>query len=121
MNAKHLVDGRIVSSSGPAAEGDRRFRDAWALDAGAVIQVNMTKAREIHREVLRRERAPRLAALDVEYQRALEADDTARQSEIVTTKQRLRDITGHALIERASDCDELSRLSLDYLMGLSGQ
>lgn len=55
------------------------------------IKVNITKAKEIVKEKLRRDREPLLEAQDVLFQRALEtsSDTTA----IVAEKQRLRDIT----------------------------
>ena len=57
----------------------------------SAIVINIDKAREIRKDQLRAEREPLLAALDVEFQRALEtgADTTA----IVTEKERIRDIT----------------------------
>ena len=55
------------------------------------IKINITKAKEIVKEKLRRDREPLLEAQDVLFQRALEtsSDTTA----IVAEKQRLRDIT----------------------------
>lgn len=55
------------------------------------IVTDITKAKVIVKEKLRKDRKPLLEAQDILYQRALEtsADTTA----IVTEKQRLRDIT----------------------------
>jgi len=53
------------------------------------IQVNINKAKDITKDRLRVERAPKLEALDVAFQRALEAG--ADTSDIVTKKQALRD------------------------------
>ena len=53
------------------------------------INVNITKAKEITKDRLRFERAPKLEALDVAFQRALEAG--ADTSDIATKKQALRD------------------------------
>jgi len=58
-----------------------------------MITVNMTKAVEIKKDMIRAERDPKLAALDVEFMRAVEAGDTAKQAEISTKKQALRDAT----------------------------
>ena len=70
-----------------------------------MININMNKAREIHREKVRQARNPKLAAKDVEFQRALEAGaDTAA---IVTAKQALRDAPASAAIEAATTPDEL--------------
>jgi hypothetical protein len=48
-----------------------------------------------------------LAALDVEFQRALEAGDAGKQAEIVAKKQALRDATAHTSIVDASTVEEL--------------
>ena len=70
-----------------------------------MINVNMTKARDIHREKVREARNPKLAAKDVEFQRALETGaDTAA---IVAAKQALRDAPASAAIEAATTPDEL--------------
>ena len=53
----------------------------------------MNKAREIWRNKWREARKPLLEALDVEWMRAAEAGDAARQNEIVEKKQHLRDVT----------------------------
>ena len=55
------------------------------------IKVNITKAKEIVKEKLRRDRKPLLEAQDVLFQRALET--SADTTDIVAEKQRLRDIT----------------------------
>ena len=55
------------------------------------IQVNMVKAKELHKGNIREARTPLLAALDVEFQKALETG--ADTTDIVAEKQRLRDIT----------------------------
>ena len=70
-----------------------------------MINVNMTKARDIHRDKVRQARNPRLAAKDVEFQRALETGaDTAA---IVAAKNALRDAPASAAIEAATTPDEL--------------
>lgn len=56
------------------------------------INVNMSKARAIHMNVIRGVRDAELAALDLPYMRALEAGDTAAQARIARDKQTLRDI-----------------------------
>ena len=70
-----------------------------------MININMTKARDIHREKVRQARNPKLASKDVEFQRALETGaDTAA---IVAAKQALRDAPASAAIEAATTPDEL--------------
>ena len=68
------------------------FRDAWELK-NKQITVNINLAKTIWYDAFRLARKPLLAALDVEFMRAVESSDSARQSEIATQKQALRDVT----------------------------
>ncbi len=72
-----------------------------------MITIDFQKAQLITKDRLRAERTPLLAAQDVAFQRALEAngDTTA----IVAEKQRLRDIT--AQVDTCTTLDELRVLS----------
>ena len=67
--------------------------------------VDMTKAREIHKTYIREARAPKLAELDVEFQKALETG--ASTTDIVAKKQALRDAPADSGIAAASDTDAL--------------
>ena len=70
-----------------------------------MININMTKARDLHRDKVRQARDPLLATKDVEFQRALETGaDTAA---IVAAKQALRDAPASAAIEAATTPNEL--------------
>jgi hypothetical protein len=72
-----------------------------------MITIDFSKAQAITKDRLRAERTPLLAAQDVAFQRALEANgDTAA---IVAEKQRLRDIT--AQVDTCTTLDELRSLS----------
>ena len=72
------------------------------------ITINLDKAKEIKKDLLREERKPLLEAQDVLYMRAQESgsDTTA----IVTEKQRLRDIT--KLADEASSIEELKSIDI---------
>ena len=72
-----------------------------------MITVNMTKALEIKKDMIRAERKPKLAELDVEFMRAVESGDTAKQAEISTKKQALRDATEDSVLTNASTPEEL--------------
>ncbi len=63
--------------------------------------IDMAKAREIHKTNIRVARAPKLAELDVEFQKALET--SADTSAIVAKKQALRDAPADSAIESATD------------------
>ena len=84
----------------------RDFRNAWKLEGGKIGH-DMEKCRAIHKDKLRLARAPLLAALDVEYQRADEADDKAAKADIAKRKQALRDVTAAPEIEAAKTPEEL--------------
>ena len=80
-----------------------------------MININMTKARDIHRDKVRQARNPKLAAKDVEVQRALETG--ADTSAIVAAKQALRDAPAAFAIEAASTPDELKQAWDTDLLG----
>ena len=72
-----------------------------------MIKVNMDKAREIKKDMIRAERNPKLAALDVDFMRAVEQGDTDLQATIAAKKQALRDATDDPAIANASTPEEL--------------
>lgn len=82
---------------------DRTFRAAWKAD----LTVDMDKARAIQKQRMRDARAPLLASLDVEYQRADEAGDDVAKAEIIVRKQVLRDVTADPAIAAAKTPDDL--------------
>lgn len=89
---------------------DRTFRAAWAFhkDHGAVV--DMPRARSVWKDRIRAVRAPLLASLDVDYQRADETGDAAAKGAIAAKKQVLRDLTKHAAIDAAVTPDELKKV-----------
>ena len=72
-----------------------------------MITVNMDKAREIKKDMIRAERKPKLEELDVQFMRAVEAGDTDAQATIAAQKQALRDATDDPAIASATTPDEL--------------
>ena len=63
--------------------------------------INMAKAKEIHRSKIREARTPKLAELDVEFQKALET--SSDRSAIIAKKQALRDAPADSAIDAATD------------------
>jgi hypothetical protein len=61
------------------------------------IRINIDKAKAIKLDQLRADRAPKLAALDLAFMRAVEQGDTAKQASIAAEKQALRDVTKQPL------------------------
>jgi len=58
-----------------------------------MIIVNPDKAKAIWKDKWREARKPLLASLDIEFMKAVESADTAKQAEIASKKQALRDVT----------------------------
>lgn len=107
VKAKDTPSHSIIVDSSALPEEDNDFFNAWELN-GKTVSVNLDKAKALTKERLRAERAPLLAAQDVLFQRAQEAqtDTTA----IVAEKNRLRDIT--TLADTCTTTAELRALSV---------
>ena len=71
----------------------------------SIITTDMAKAKEIHKTNIRYARTPLLAALDIEFQKALETG--ADTSTIVAKKQTLRDAPAASGISTAASTDDL--------------
>jgi hypothetical protein len=76
------------------------FERAWKIVDGK-IEMDIAKAREVHREHVRYARTDKLAELDIEFQRALET--SADTSAIVAKKKALRDAPANSAIDAATD------------------
>lgn len=73
-----------------------------------MITINIYKAKNIKKEMLRAERIPLLQELDVKFQRALESNSDT--SEIIAKKQELRDVT--KLVDSCESISDLEKISL---------
>jgi hypothetical protein len=110
--AKDVPAGKTFSIvNGADVPGDRAFRNAWKLAAGA-IEVDLPRARAVTRARLREERKAILAALDPLSVRNIEA--AADNAAVVAEKQRLRDLP--ALVDMAGTPDELRALKADSVL-----
>lgn len=87
---------------------DRMFQAAWNAD----LSIDMPKARDIWRDILRGQRASRWAALDAASLRAMEDSDSAGLNAVKAQKQALRDIPAHADIASAVDLAALQLVGL---------
>ena len=87
----------IVEDS--AIPTDRSFRNAWKQNS-KTIETDMTKAKEIHKDKIRTARTPKLAELDIEFQKALETSSST--TDIVAKKQVLRDAPAASGISTAA-------------------
>ena len=79
--------------------------------------IDMAKAKEIHKTNIRAAREPKLAELDIEFQRALETG--ASTTDIVAKKQALRDAPADSDIASASTTDELKAQWKTDILGSS--
>jgi hypothetical protein len=70
-----------------------------------MITVDLTKAKEIHKDLVRKARPKQFTELDIEFQKAQET--SASTSAIIAKKQALRDAPAAAAITNASDITEL--------------
>ncbi len=96
---KDVPDGlsyEIVEDS--AIPTDRSFRNAWKQNS-KTIEIDMTKAKEIHKTNIRLARKDKLTELDIEFQKALET--SASTTDIVSKKQALRDAPADSAIASA--------------------
>ena len=79
--------------------------------------IDMAKAREIHKTNIRQARAPKLAELDIEFQKAQET--SADTSAIVAKKKALRDAPADSGIAAASDAAALKAQWKTDILGTS--
>lgn len=100
---------------------DRTFRSAWVGNgvgvSTATIVEDMTKAKEIHKDNIRRKRELKFKELDVEFQKALET--SADTSAIVAKKQALRDAPAASGITTAANITELKAQWDSSILGSS--
>jgi len=108
MTTTYIVDrnGSQIDASTATVPSDRHFRNAWSL-SGNVISEDMDAAKVIFKDKIREVRAPLLAAEDVVYMKALEADDSDAKAASVTKKAALRDAPAASAISNASDISAL--------------
>jgi hypothetical protein len=92
-SASHIIEESSLPTEmqSTATAEQRYFRDAqvWSSDN---VAVDMTKAKAVHLGRIRLARNTELAKQDIEYTKAVEADDASKKSEVSTLKQTLRDI-----------------------------
>ena len=81
--------------------------------------VDMAKAREIHKRNIREARYEKFAELDIEFQKAIETDDSSKKSEVAAKKQALRDAPADSGITNATTDTELKAQWKTDLLGSS--
>lgn len=83
--------------------------------AKGVITVDMTKAKDVYKDILRSARKPVLEALDLEFMRAVESGNTAWQAEVAAKKQSLRDVTDDPKIDKVKKTSDFRKIFPDVL------
>ena len=83
----------------------------------SIISIDMAKAKEIHKNKIREAREPKLAALDIEFQKALET--SADTTSIVSKKKALRDAPANTAIDAAKTEAELKAAWDTAVLGTS--
>jgi hypothetical protein len=83
-----------------------------------MININLDKARDIHRDRIRQARAPKLAQLDTAFQRELEKAKP-NTAAIAQQKQALRDAPSNPAIDAAETTEELKAAWPADLLGAS--
>ena len=100
--AKDVPEGlpyKIVES----LEIENGYFNAYEFHEETGAEVNIDKAKAIHRDKFREARAPKLAALDIAYIRADESGDAEKKAELAAQKQALRDVTKVELPNNLTD------------------
>lgn len=104
-----------VAPGQPLKIGMGTFFKAVELDASNEPVYNMVKARDIWRDKIRMDRYAKLKELDVEYQKASEANDTVKMAEVAAKKQILRDAPNDPAIDAAMNIKDLQEVYPDLL------
>jgi hypothetical protein len=86
----HYIVEESALPGGSVSEENDYFFDCWEWSDAVVV--NMTKARALHMDVIRKARDIELVKLDVPWMKAVEAGNTSDQATIAARKQTLRDI-----------------------------
>lgn len=83
------VEYKIVES----VDIDNDYFNAYEFDAELGAKVNIERAKAIHLDKFRAARSPKLQKLDIDFMKAVEANDEVKKAEIIAAKQILRDVT----------------------------
>jgi len=99
-------DGNSIATADATVPSDRLFRNAWSL-SGSTITEDLTAAKVIFKDKIREVRKPLLAAQDVAYMKALEADSSDDQTTAKNAKTALRNAPAASAITNAANIGAL--------------
>lgn len=83
--------------------------------AKGVVTIDMEKAKDIYRDVLRSVRKPALEDLDLQFMRAIETGNTTLLAEIAAKKQELRDLPANTAIDNVTSTQDFLKIFPDVL------
>lgn len=83
--------------------------------AKGVIKIDMDKAKDIYKDIVRSARKPLLEDLDLKFMRAVETGNTVLQAEIAEQKQLLRDMTDDPKIDEVKKTEDFRKIFPDVL------
>ena len=72
---------------------DNDYFNAYEFDKATGAKINIEKAKAIHLDKFRSARSPKLQKLDIDFMKAVEANDEVKKAETIAAKQALRDVT----------------------------
>lgn len=108
------VEYKIVESDdfSKTTKDDRTFRDAWCFCPKKGVQFNMARAQEIHMQEVRRVRNARLAEIDIEINKAEDADkpDINAIKGLRKKRQELRDVPQTLDLSSAKTPDDFKKM-----------
>lgn len=104
------LNGSVVNASNVTVPASREFRDAWDLD-GDAITVDMTKAKDLHRDKIREARKVEFAKNDITLQDAMVIGDEVAKTAAVARRDELRNATVDPAIDAATTPEELSAVN----------
>ena len=109
-------DGNSIAASDATVPSDRHFRNAWSL-SGSTITEDLTASKLIFKDKIREVRTPLLAAQDIAYMKALEADSSDDQTTAKNAKTALRNAPAASAITNAGNITALKAAWNTSLLG----
>jgi len=83
--------------------------------AKGVIKIDIDKAKDVYKDMLRSARKPVLEDLDLQFMRAVETGNATLQTEIAAKKQALRDVTNDPKIDKVKKAEDFRKIFPDVL------
>ena len=109
-------DGKSIAATEATVPSDRHFRNAWSL-SGSTITEDLTASKLIFKDKIREVRTPLLAAQDIAYMKALEADSSDDQTTAKNAKTALRNAPAASAITNAANIGALKSAWNTSLLG----